>query len=140
MEPRDRPGSTSPGTPYLDLVVGPYRLAVPAPSVLSVDQDFSPANDGPPYADLRDLFCQGPKRSRAPFAVLLEAEGEQIWAGVDGVGHLRSDQSGPLELIPSLGLRHPSLFAGALRHGDSLSLVVWAPKLVEFVRIGHASV
>ena len=121
--------------PYLDLTVGPYALALAARAVVLVREDVRIVasveirGSAAPMCDLGRIFGVN-QRSHAPYMIAVEAGGRTAAVGVDRVGHLRRREAPTLRHIPGFGLLAPTLFAGGLRDGDRLLLVVDPAALV----------
>lgn len=130
------PSSITATTPYLELYVGPYRLALPTTNVISVvdDVDLTGSlqyrDQTVPLLDLAALLIRCPARVQAPYGVIFAADCSAAVA-VDAVGHLRAGCS--LDSVPKLGLLVPELYRGALRRDDGLLLVFEAAPLAELV-------
>jgi len=124
---------------YLELAVGPYALALAAQRVVLVLQDVpvTPAvtvrEAAVPFADLAAVFGMAP-RAAVPFMIAVEHERRVVGVGVDRVGHLRRRDAPTLHHVPGFGLTVPELFAGAVRDGERLLLVVDPARLVSLTR------
>jgi len=124
---------------YLELAVGPFALALAAQRVLLVLQDvrlaptISVHGAEVPFADLARVFGRGP-RAEVPFMIAVEHERVVVGIGVDRVGHLRRRDAPTLHHVPAFGLTTPGLFAGAVRDGERLLLVLEPGALVALTR------
>lgn len=124
---------------YLELAVGPFALALAAQRVLQVLQDVrvgptvSVRGAEVPFADLAFLFG-GSVRVEVPFMIAVEHERRVVGVGVDRVGHLRRRDAPTLHHVPGFGLAAPALFAGAVRDGERLLLVLEPGALVALTR------
>lgn len=132
-----------PATSFLDLVVGPYNLALRTACVLSVLQDV-PASTSLsfrgrrlPCVHLSDLLADRPQASMA-FVVAIETRHAWVAVGVDDIDHLQRGDVPTLVRLPGFGLAHPTLFEGALRFSDRLLLVLEPMALSELVQARHA--
>jgi hypothetical protein len=120
----------------LELVVGPYALAVRAAAVLavreavSVGEPFAFQQRTLPVCDLGHAFGAAP-RAVMPFALVLDTAPGPVVIGVDRIAHLHGTTT-PAAL-PSFGLRRPQLFEGALREGGRLLLLLSPSALAAYV-------
>ncbi|MBI5510045.1 MAG: chemotaxis protein CheW [Deltaproteobacteria bacterium] len=113
---------------FLELVVGPFRVAILADQVrhviADVDLDADLDDDGERLrlVDLHALFLKA-TRPRAPFAVVLQTERTRIAVAVDRLVHLRLPDPAPIA-VPRLGLRAPALFPNAERDAKGVLLLL----------------
>ena len=115
---------------YLEIAVGDYCYALPAHSILGIEQDVVLS----PIVTFRDLrlpacdlraFWGSPSRHVTPFLVAFEGGSHPVAIGVDRVSYLRH-QTGSLLNVSKLGLLRPDVVLGAIRH-ESRLLVVLQP-------------
>jgi len=129
---------------YLELAVGRYALALAAQRVVLVLQDVPTAptitvhGADVPFADLATVFGGAP-RPTVPFLIAVEHERRVAGIGVDRVGHLRRRDAPTLHHVPSFGLTVPQLFAGAVRDGERLLLVVDPGALVALTALERSA-
>jgi len=124
---------------YLELAVGPFALALAAQRVVLVLQDVRTApavkvrDAQVPFVDLAAVFGGAP-RPEVPFMIAVEHDRDIVGVGIDRVGHLRRRDAPTLHHVPAFGLAVPELFAGAVRDGERLLLVVEPARLVSLTR------
>jgi chemotaxis signal transduction protein len=127
----------APAATYLDLAVGPYRLALPADCVLAVTTEMRPGEplsyrgEVLPYCDLVALFTGRTTAQGPSVAVCFESGDRRAAVGVDRVAHLRVPAGEPLLAVPRFALRRPELFTGILRDANGLLLALSAAELAE---------
>ncbi|HET6347204.1 MAG TPA: hypothetical protein VFH51_19885 [Myxococcota bacterium] len=121
----------------LELLVGPYALALRAAVVLQIleavpaGEPFTFRQRRWPLCDLGEALAGG-RRAVVPFALVLEAAGEGAVIGVDRIAHVAGT---PVPAaLPTFGLARPDLFEAALRHQGRLLLLLSPAALVAYVR------
>jgi hypothetical protein len=119
----------------LELIVGPYALALRAAVVLQIveavptGEPFTFRQRRWPVCDLGEALA-GVHRRTLPYALAIEAAGEAAVLGVDRIAHVIGT---PLPTaLPTFGLTRPDLFEGALRHEGRLLLLLSPAALVTY--------
>jgi hypothetical protein len=121
---------------YLDLSVGPFRLALGTHYVVAVDQNValtetrsSASGVVVGEADVRGeriptlLLSPLPPGQPAPFVVALDANDHRIAIGADRVGYLQGQDATRLA-VPRFGMLLPDLLEGAIRDRHGLLLLL----------------
>lgn len=118
---------------YLEILVGPYTVALPAHAVVTVRPDvvveaeLAVRGGNVPMVDLAHVFG-GEMRHQVPFAVVFEAGRDSFAVGVDRVDHWGRRDVPALVKLPAFGLRYPELFLGGLRDDNERLLWVLKPE------------
>jgi chemotaxis signal transduction protein len=123
---------------FVEVRVGPFRLALPAALVLGVVTDVparTPATFRDrelPFFDLAQVLGL-PARERVPYAAALETDRGELMLGIDAVTHVRAATAVTRHTLPRFGLARSELFAAVLADTAGLVLLLDIGALAQHV-------